>query len=213
MKAACGGRGARRTSPPQGCRAGPAGSPVPLVVLPSGIWRLGLLFAPDKRGGSIPAWAMNGYVVLLTLASEVLAFTAVGLVARWGEVFPRWMPRLRGRRVPTAAAVIPATIGATVLTLVFTIIAIVSTVTQSKADGDPLPADYPEQGRRLGDRLLLRLLRPSGPMGPDARRPDLRVLAPAQVGDERAAATAGSRRHAVGGHPKAPVLTDKVVNK
>lgn len=26
---------------------------VPLAVLPSGIWRLGVLFAADKRGGSI----------------------------------------------------------------------------------------------------------------------------------------------------------------
>ncbi|MFG3282068.1 hypothetical protein [Streptomyces sp. NPDC048111] len=118
---------------------------VPLVVLPSGIWRLGLLFAPDKRGGSIPGWAMNFYVVLLTLVSEALAFTAIGLVARWGEVFPRWMPRLRGRRVPTAAAVVPAAIATTLLTLVFTVIAIVTRVTQSKANGDPLPADYPSK--------------------------------------------------------------------
>lgn len=61
---------------------------VPLVVLPSGIWRLGVLFTADKRGGSIEDWAMNGYVVLLTLISEVLAFTTVGLVAHWDEVFP-----------------------------------------------------------------------------------------------------------------------------
>ncbi|MFJ5044470.1 hypothetical protein [Streptomyces sp. NPDC088719] len=118
---------------------------VPLVVLPSGIWRLGVLFTDDKRGGVIEDWAMNGYIVFLTLFSEVLAFTAVGLVARWGEVFPRWMPRLRGRRVPTAAAVVPAAIGATILTLVFTVIATVTTVTQSKINGDPLPADFPSE--------------------------------------------------------------------
>ncbi|MCX4445004.1 MULTISPECIES: hypothetical protein [unclassified Streptomyces] len=118
---------------------------VPLVVLPSGIWRLGVLFAADKRGGSIDDSAMNGYVVFLTLISEALAFTAVGLVARWGEVVPRWMPGLGGRRVPTAAAVVPATIGATILTLVFTVIGIITTVTQSKTNGDPLPADYPSK--------------------------------------------------------------------
>ncbi|MFG3409425.1 hypothetical protein [Streptomyces sp. NPDC048142] len=118
---------------------------VPLVVLPSGIWRLGVLFDEDKRGGSIEDWAMNGYVVLLTLVSEILAFAAIGLIARWGEVFPRWVPVLRGRRVPTAAAVLPATIGATILTLVFTVIAIVTTVTQSKTNGDPLPADFPSK--------------------------------------------------------------------
>lgn len=118
---------------------------VPLVVLPSGIWRLGVLFAEDKRGGVIEDWAMNGYIVFLTLFSEVLAFAAVGLVARWGEVVPCWVPWLRGRRVPTAAAVVPAAIGATILTLVLTVIAIVTTVTQSKTDGDPLPADFPSR--------------------------------------------------------------------
>ncbi|WP_202541041.1 hypothetical protein [Streptomyces sp. SID2563] len=73
---------------------------VPLVVLPSGIWRLGVLFAPDKRGGAIEDWAMNGYVVFLTLISEALAFTAV---------------------------------------------ASITTVTQTKINGDPLPADHPSK--------------------------------------------------------------------
>ena len=34
----------------------------------------------------------------------------LGLVQRWGEVFPRWMIGLAGRRVPIALAVIPASI-------------------------------------------------------------------------------------------------------
>ena len=34
----------------------------------------------------------------------------LGLVQRWGEVFPRWMLGLAGRRVPIALAVIPAAI-------------------------------------------------------------------------------------------------------
>ncbi len=33
-----------------------------------------------------------------------------GLVQRWGEVFPRWMIGLRGRRVPIALAVVPASL-------------------------------------------------------------------------------------------------------
>jgi hypothetical protein len=32
----------------------------------------------------------------------------LGLVQRWGEVFPRWMIGLSGRRVPLALALIPA---------------------------------------------------------------------------------------------------------
>jgi hypothetical protein len=34
----------------------------------------------------------------------------LGLVQRWGEVFPRWSFGLAGRRVPIALAVIPAAI-------------------------------------------------------------------------------------------------------
>jgi hypothetical protein len=36
------------------------------------------------------------------------ALLMLGLVQRWGEVFPRWMIGLAGRRVPVALAVIPA---------------------------------------------------------------------------------------------------------
>jgi len=39
----------------------------------------------------------------------------LGLVQRWGEVFPRWMIGLAGRRVPLALAVIPASIVAVLL--------------------------------------------------------------------------------------------------
>jgi hypothetical protein len=56
--------------------------------------------------------------------SEVLAFSAVGLVARWGEVFPRWIPGLRGRRVPIAFAAVPAALGAAILTVLSTWVAI-----------------------------------------------------------------------------------------
>lgn len=52
------------------------------------------------------------------MVSEAAAFLTVGLVARWGEVWPRWIPGLGGRRVPVLAAVVPAGLGAAVL-LVF----------------------------------------------------------------------------------------------
>ncbi|WP_369371038.1 hypothetical protein AB1046_20050 [Promicromonospora sp. Populi] len=42
-------------------------------------------------------------------------FLTLGLIRPWGEVFPRWMPGLAGRRVPIAAAAVPgALIAATV---------------------------------------------------------------------------------------------------
>ena len=48
----------------------------------------------------------------LSLANFGLVGAALmlGLVQRWGEVFPRWMIGLAGRRVPIALAVVPASI-------------------------------------------------------------------------------------------------------
>jgi hypothetical protein len=43
------------------------------------------------------------------------AFLMLGLVQRWGEVFPRWMIGLAGRRVPIALAVIPASVASVLL--------------------------------------------------------------------------------------------------
>jgi hypothetical protein len=94
-------------------------------VLPSSVWRIaGIVFhlpldgsaVSDRGSGDVPSWLpMEVYVVVLSILSEVLAFTAVGLIARWGEVFPQWVPGLRGRIVPRLAAVIPAALGAAAL--------------------------------------------------------------------------------------------------
>ncbi|MFB4301294.1 hypothetical protein [Actinomadura sp. NTSP31] len=102
---------------------------VPLAVLPSSLWRIAAVAlhlpiirdAGSDASGNLPPWLpIELYVVLLSVVSELLAFTAVGLVSTWGEVFPRWVPFLRGRRVPTLAAVVPGAIGATVLTVLWT---------------------------------------------------------------------------------------------
>jgi hypothetical protein len=44
------------------------------------------------------------------------AVLTLGLAQRWGEVFPRWIPVLRGRRVPPALAIVPATFVAVAVT-------------------------------------------------------------------------------------------------
>lgn len=41
----------------------------------------------------------------------------MGLVQRWGEVFPRWIPFLAGRRVPPALAIVPATLVSVAVTV------------------------------------------------------------------------------------------------
>jgi hypothetical protein len=118
-------------------------------VLPASIWRIGMEIhatvigtAEDGRG-SVPVWMpMLVYVILLSIASELLAITAFGLVARWGEVFPRWIPGLRGRRVPTLFAVIPATAGAAILTVLWTTLA-VEAVIQRDLRGRPMHPGNP----------------------------------------------------------------------
>jgi len=110
---------------------------VPLLVLPSSLWRIAVCTfhlpltdeLPPEASGDLPPWLpLELYVILLSLASEILAFSAVGLVAAWGERFPRWIPVLRGRRVPTWFAVVPAAAGATVLTLLCTWVAITASL-------------------------------------------------------------------------------------
>lgn len=125
---------------------------VPFTVLPASIWRIAVctFHAPIADGpaasldasSNIPGVPLEVYVVLLSVASELLAFTAVGLVARWGEVWPRWLPFLRGRRVPPLAAIIPAVLGATVLTLLWTWVAVTFGLGM-RIDGTPRSPDAP----------------------------------------------------------------------
>jgi hypothetical protein len=112
---------------------------VPLVVLPSSIWRIPAAFDDGIGAGE------RAYVLSLSIVSELLAFTAIGLIARWGEVFPGWVPFLRGRRVPTMATVIPAAIGATALTLVFTLLFSISEIRGTTIRGAELPESYPSR--------------------------------------------------------------------
>ncbi|WP_098484861.1 hypothetical protein [Georgenia soli] len=44
------------------------------------------------------------------------AILTIGLVQRWGEIVPAWVPVISGRRVPPAAAVVPATFVSIVVT-------------------------------------------------------------------------------------------------
>ncbi|MEU8119324.1 hypothetical protein AB0C21_11530 [Spirillospora sp. NPDC049024] len=128
---------------------------VPFTVLPSGLWRIaafafhlpilsdGSLDTGDA-GGDVPGWLpLEAYVVLLSILSEAVAFTAVGLVAAWGEVFPRWLPGLRGRRVPVLAAVIPGLAGAALLTAMWTVSIVNCLVFQETIQGRPLPEGFP----------------------------------------------------------------------
>lgn len=94
---------------------------IPLLTLPSGLWRIGLALGfsmgtVDLQGNPlhIRGWEI-AYVVGLSVVSELFALLSFGLVRPWGEVVPRWIPLLGGRRVAPYAAVIPATLGSLAL--------------------------------------------------------------------------------------------------
>jgi hypothetical protein len=109
-------------------------------VLPSGLWRIAMgLRIPvgfsesGLREFDIPGWGVP-YVFGLSLVAESLALLTLGLVRGWGEVAPRWLPLIGGRRIPTLAAVIPAALGA----IAVTTITITATLGWAHA-GDTMP--------------------------------------------------------------------------
>lgn len=98
---------------------------VPLVTLPSGLWRIALVTGLPVASTPVrTGWGVL-YVLTLTAVSEALALMTLGLVQPWGEVVPRWVPLIGGRPVHPLAAVIPALLGAAVLFLLSIVVGIV----------------------------------------------------------------------------------------
>ncbi|MGW4499924.1 hypothetical protein ACWENR_15100 [Micromonospora sp. NPDC004336] len=97
---------------------------IPLVTLPSGLWRVALVLGvpigafvggePVRVGGGEAA-----YILSLSVVQEALALLSLGLVRPWGEVFPRWLPLVGGRRVPPSFAEAAATAGGVALVLIW----------------------------------------------------------------------------------------------
>ncbi|MEI5032054.1 hypothetical protein RB201_01540 [Streptomyces sp. S1A(2023)] len=100
---------------------------VPLVTLPSALWRIALVAGLPVASDAVrTGWGVL-YVLTLTAVSEALALLTLGLVQPWGEVVPRWIPLIGGRPVRPLPAVISALLGAGVLFL----LSIVVGITQS----------------------------------------------------------------------------------
>ncbi|WP_405057526.1 hypothetical protein OG474_32990 [Kribbella sp. NBC_01505] len=100
---------------------------IPFVVLPSSLWRIGLVFGSsmgmlDATGQPtyVTGFGAKLYVLGLSLFLEALALLSLGLVQPWGERVPRWIPLIGGRRVTPYAAVIPATLGSLALIAMWT---------------------------------------------------------------------------------------------
>ncbi|MEU8891159.1 hypothetical protein [Streptomyces sp. NPDC048442] len=113
-----------------------------LAVLPSGLWRVACAFGWDSgfRDGRLNPENFPGaasfYLVGLSLFAELLALLTLGLVRRWGEVLPEWVPWLGGRRIPVAAAVVPAGLGAAAVTALTWVMAL-TWGTEMSTEGAP----------------------------------------------------------------------------
>lgn len=78
--------------------------------IPLGLSREGLDGLRGEADGILGAGA-----ILATMALGGAILT-LGLVQKWGEIYPRWIPGLRGRRVRPRTAIVPASIVAILIT-------------------------------------------------------------------------------------------------
>ncbi|WP_410658898.1 hypothetical protein [Amycolatopsis sp. lyj-112] len=96
---------------------------LPWLLLPSCLWRLPFAFHFEmgqlQDRGMPPLWLSIPYVLALSVFTEVTAILAIGLVRGWGEVAPRRIPFIGGKRVRPMAAVVPAVLGGLILTALF----------------------------------------------------------------------------------------------
>jgi len=86
-------------------------------------WALGFALGMSEkdlpRGQGSGALISGVFLATFGLVGVVLTF---GLVQRWGEVFPRWMIGLAGRRVPIPLAVVPASLVSVLLVVGGTVV-------------------------------------------------------------------------------------------
>ncbi len=80
-------------------------------------WALGIPLGITEaflREGQAGGWWLAGAALAIIAAGG--AILTLGLIQRWGEIFPRWIPGLAGKRVPPALAIIPASLVAVIVT-------------------------------------------------------------------------------------------------
>lgn len=100
---------------------------IALLPVPSTLWRLfhifglnlGLLGPPllERSGGPSFAYGVL-YLLFLCAFTCGAAYLAIGLVARWGEIFPSGLPVLGGRKVPRTPVFLIAAAGAIAVILI-----------------------------------------------------------------------------------------------
>lgn len=82
-------------------------------------WGAGWSLADEFRSGGLLA-----YVWALIAVETLAALLPLGLVQRWGEVWPRWVPWVGGRRIPPRFVIVVASLGAAAVTLIIGVTAV-----------------------------------------------------------------------------------------
>jgi hypothetical protein len=74
-------------------------------------WALGIPLGISeeffREGQAVGLWWAGAALATVAISGALLT---LGLVQRWGEVFPRWLPILAGKRVPPALVIVPASL-------------------------------------------------------------------------------------------------------
>ncbi|MBM2619571.1 hypothetical protein JIG36_28910 [Actinoplanes sp. LDG1-06] len=84
-------------------------APVVGWALPHGLWVAGIPFGISAEGlDDIRQNLDLPTAVAVTFVPPLAGLLALGLVQRWGQQFPAWVPLLGSRRVPRLLALIPA---------------------------------------------------------------------------------------------------------
>ncbi len=100
---------------------------IPVLVLPSGLWRWAVAFGfPMGMLNSAGGLAVTRgwpavYVAVISLVTEAVALTALGLVRPLGEEVPRWLPFFGGRAVRPKSVIVAATAGSVALMMIWTV--------------------------------------------------------------------------------------------
>ncbi|GAA2630005.1 hypothetical protein SMC26_15760 [Actinomadura fulvescens] len=101
---------------------------IPLLLLPSCLWRLPFAFHFEMgqvNDATMAAlWISIPYVFGLSVLTEAAALLGTGLVRGWGEVAPAWIPVIGGKRIRPAAVIVPAAVGGLVMTAVSVMMAL-----------------------------------------------------------------------------------------
>jgi hypothetical protein len=124
---------------------------VPLVYcLTRWAWALGIPlgvsreFLRKMEAGAPGIWLLGAMLGTLGAAGAVLT---LGLTQQWGEVYPRWIPGLRGKPVRPRTAIIPATLVAIMVTTAGLMYIRVTALGQ-------LPGDFRDNITTVGPEML-----------------------------------------------------------